>query len=742
MMNLRLGVNQSVFFLLLTVTSNCILAQSDMRSSIVRTEDRPKINGVLDDEVWAQATVVTEFHQIEPVEYGEPSERTEVRLLYDKDAIYIGARMYDSDPGSISAQALRNGSSLRAEDRLKVLLDPYNDKRSGYEFEANAHGVRGGGLYKGERVDRNWDGIWEAASRITDFGWVTEYRIPFKTLSFDGEGDWGFNLTRKIPRKNETISWSSRNREFSPAYSGTLSGLENLSQGIGLDIVPSISVVGHRDYALDKDDNDVEPSLDVYYKLTPSINGSVTFNTDFSATEVDNRQVDLSRFSLFFPEKRDFFLRESDIFEFGGIGGLNMSQTVSRPDRENARPYFSRRIGLNAAGAPVSLEMGAKVTGRYGRYNFGLMSLRQEEDVTADGVVDASTLTVARVSANILDESNIGFIGTMGDPNTNVDNTLLGFDFRYRNTRLPQGRSVVADAWYQKTDTDGLNGDDAAFGVSLDMPNQTGLRGLISAREVQQNFNPALGFVSRANVRQYTGQIGYKYRLNGALLRSVFAGVDGQRVDVIGGDLQSENVLLRLLELETNAEDEFQLRINRKKENLVEDFEVSAGVIIPANEYSFVDTELLFKSAGQRKADVELRYLFGDFFNGDITTSSVTINWRPTYRYELGASYTIDDVDLPNGKFKNKLATAKANVAFSNRWSWVNLVQYDNVSDSIGINSRLQWTPKAGQNLFFVINHNYLERDDAVATGMTTNTRSYHSDSTDVTLKFNYTFRF
>lgn len=732
-----------LFLLTLSIVASGFLqAQSEKNTTIVRVEVAPTIDGVLDDEVWERAAVVVDFHQVDPVEYGEPSERTEVRLLYDRDALYIGAHMYDSEPELISAQVLRNGASLRAEDRLRVLLDPYNDKRSGYEFEANARGVRDEGLYKGDLVDRNWEGIWEVESRFTDFGWVTEIRIPFKTLSFDGEGDWGLNLTRMIMRKNEVISWSSRNRQMTPAYSGTLSGLQDLSQGIGLDVVPSLSVPGRRDYELGEDDSDIEPSLDVYYKLTQSINGSLTFNTDFSATEVDNRQVDLSRFDLFFPEKRDFFLRESDIFEFGGIGGQDRRQTVPRPDQENGRPYFSRRIGLNAEGQPVGLEVGAKITGRYGPVNFGIQSIRQEEDVTTDGVIDATTLTVARASANILSESNVGFIATMGDPNTNLDNSLWGLDFRYRNTRLAQGRSLVADLWYQKTDTENLSGDDAAFGISLEMPNHTGLQGLISASEIQADFNPALGFVSRSNVRQYISQLGYTYRRNGELIRTVFAGVDGQKVDVIGGDLQSQSILFRLLEVETVAEDEFQLRINSQKENLVRDFEISDGIVIPEGDYSFADTRISFQSARQRKVDFGLSYLFGDFFDGDIATSSATINWRPTYRYELGVSYTVSDVNLPGGSFRNKLATANANVAFSNKWSWVNLVQYDNISESIGINSRLQWTPKVGQNVFFVINHNYVERYDGPATGMNPNSRSYHSDTTDITLKADYTFRF
>ncbi|MBX2849460.1 MAG: carbohydrate binding family 9 domain-containing protein [Acidiferrobacterales bacterium] len=742
-----LNTDTRVIFLLAIsgLCSASILAQSENFtppvSSIVKVEDAPTIDGVLSDGEWDQAITIEEFHQVDPIEYGVPSERTEVYIMYDEDALYVAAKMFDSEPDKITARVLRQGESLRSEDRLKLTIDPYNDKRSGYEFESNANGVRGGGIYVNGDVDRNWEGIWEAKARITNFGWVAEYRIPFKTLSFDGEGDWGFNVTRRISRKNEAISWSSGNRQHSPAYSGTLRGLSGLSQGIGLDIVPSFSATQNRDYDLDQKDTNYEPSLDVFYKITPSINGSVTFNTDFSATEVDDRQVDLSRFSLFFPEKRSFFLRESDIFEFGGIGGQNSINASSRGDRENGRPYFSRRIGLGADGSPVDIDAGAKVTGRYGALNFGVMSLRQGEVELANEVIDATTVSVARVSANVLEESNLGFIVTDGDPRTNLNNTVFGLDFRYRNTRLAQGRSIIGDIWYQQSDTQAIESDNAAFGFSLDSPNATGVRGGFNAREIQENFNPALGFVSRSNVRQYAGQIGYTHRFRNSVVRSVYSSLDVLRVNVLGGGLQSENLLFRLGEFENNSGDELNFQIESIKENLLEDFEISENVNIVADEYSFTQAEVSLETAAQRIADVTLSYRFGDFYDGDIKSAAIELGWRPSKYLLFGASYSQDDVDLSNGSFTTKLVSAEFDVVFSDAISWVNLVQYDNVSETIGFNSRLQWSPKAGQNVYFVINQNYVERlDDPLDPN--SNRLSFQSQTSDITLKIDYTFRF
>ena len=381
-------------------------------TGITRTDEGPVIDGVLTESEWAGAVVVDDLHQMTPIEYAEPSERTVFLLQYDDDALYIGLRAYERDPSVIRAQVLRQGASLRPDDRIRIVLDPFHDKRNGFIFVLNPNGVRLEGIYKGPNVDLEWSGIWQAAAAVDAEGWVAEVRIPFKTLSFNEDTDWGINFSRRIMSSQQDVSWSSRNQQYGPAVAGTLTGIRGVSQGMGLDIVPSLSAISNRVYDPGEKDFDIEPSLDIFYKITSSLNGSLTFNTDFSATEVDDRQVNLTRFNLFFPEKRSFFLRESDIFEFGVIGGEDRDTTVPRAGRENGRPYFSRRIGLSADGDPVNLDAGGKVSGRIGRFNLGAQVIRQ----AAFEDVDATTIAVARATVNVFRESNIGFIATSGDP--------------------------------------------------------------------------------------------------------------------------------------------------------------------------------------------------------------------------------------------------------------------------------------------------------------------------------------
>jgi len=700
-------------------------------TSIARTDSPPVIDGVLDDPAWETAVVIDDFHQVAPEEFAEPSERTEFLLLYSDDAIYIGVRAFDSAPDEIVAQVLRQGEGLRGEDRVRVLLGPFNDNRSGFVFLLNANSVRLEAIYKDGDFEREWTGIWQAQGSVTDDGWVAEIRVPFKTLSFEADKDWAVNFSREIGRKQEHMAWVSRNRNVDPSAVGMLTGLTDLSQGKGLDIVPALSVTSSRDHDEGADDTNTEPSLDIFYKLTPGLNASLTFNTDFSATEVDNRQVNLTRFNLFFPEKRAFFLRESDIFEFGGIGGGGDggNRAVSRADRENGRPYFSRRIGLSNNGQPVDLDAGAKLSGRAGRWNIGAQYIRQSgfEDI------DATDILVARVFANVLEESSVGFIVTDGNPRSNLDNTVIGLDYLYRNSRLRGGRELDASVWYQQSSTTGLDGDNAAWGLSVSAPNNTGWRGGAGYKEIQENFFPALGFVNRTGIRQSLVDVGYIWRNNGPMIRTVSAGIDAQRSNLIEGGLQSQRINVKAVEFENNSTDKLTLSYREDKERLSEPFEISDGVIIPEGTYSYGAPELRLQTGDQRPVKFEFSYLDGDFFDGTIRSVGTKIDWTPFKHFSAQVEYRVDDVDLPQGSFTTELVSTRLDVIFSNTWSWVNLIQYDNVTETIGLNSRLHWVPEAGRNIYLVLNHNWAER-------LADN--NFHSTTSELTLKADYTFRF
>ncbi len=695
---------------------------------IVRTDLVPDIDGALDDEIWKSATVINDMHQFQPVDHGEPSESSVFYLAYSERFLYIGARLYDSDPAAISARQLVQGQTMRFDDAFEFLLDTFNNGRTGYSFQVNPNGIRVEGVYDDpSRLNRDWTGIWQVESRIDEEGWTSEVAIPFNTLNFDPTAEaWGFTIARTIARKNEELAWSSFNRNINPTTTGLLTGIRDIRQGVGLDIIPSLALAGARDEVAGVSDNRTDPSLNVFYKITPNLTGALTINTDFSATEVDNRQVNLSRFSLFFPEKRDFFLQDVDIFNFGGRG----SGTNNR--NNNGIPFYSRRIGLGSNGQPVDIDAGLKVTGRIGNLNMGALAVQQGEN----GTLDAQNLFVGRVAANVLGESSIGAIFTDGNPASEISNSLAGVDFRYQNTRFSDTHTLSIDNYYQQTSTDGLNGDSKSFGTNTQWRTQgNGLGGSLGYNYVGEDFNPALGFANQRGVDSYyLGGTWRRFFRNNPRFR--FWTIRGRyeytrRLD--NREMQSGFFFLRPFTIETHRGDSFSFGPTRNREGLQRDFEISPGIVIPKGKYTFDSYSIELQASNQRVFAPSLTLTKGDFYTGTTNEANVGLEWRPDEHFYLRWSYNYQDIQLPQGDFKVKLVSANANYAFNSKWSWVNLIQYDNASSSAGINSRLRWNPQAGEDLFIVLNYNF--DSEGVFSKLS-------AEKSEIALKYTRTFRF
>ena len=719
---------------------------------IQRAAERPVIDGDLSEEIWVRAPVVADLHQVTPVEFDTPSERTEVYVLYDRDALYIGARLYDAEPELINARILRQGQNINTDDRFFVHIDPFNNRRSGYLFGVNPNGVRYDGVFEGVTQRQfDWDGIWQAAARVTAEGWTLEIEIPFKTLSFDpSTSTWRMNFARNIERKNEGMAWNSRNRNTDLSTMGDVTGISQIQQGRGLDVVPSVSFHDRRAIGPIPGESEGEPSVDVFYKITPQLNASLTVNTDFSATEVDDRQVNLSRFSLFFPERRDFFLQDVDIFLFGRL-------------QQDGRPFFSRRIGINSAGQPVPLDVGGKVSGRIGRFDVGTLAVKQEsyrDPSNPTEVIDSTTALVGRVAANVLAESSVGMIVTSGDPTSNRDNTVAGADFRYLNSQLLRGKSLEGDAWFQQSDTPGLDGSDTAFGVNLSMPSNTGWRAEAGYTQIEDNFYPGLGFVRRTGVDEVSLSTGHTWRPRGTPLRTIFSGLNVTRIEYLDDvfvdgdklDVQTQNINLQALNLEFNSQDSVSVGFSNNKEGLEAPFMVSRGVVIPAGSYSFDTLNLSVRSGDQRAIGGGFFVNDGEFYDGERFGVTTFFGWRPSPHFRTNLNYQYNEISfpgkgddlLPSGlprcttldcAFVTRVVRLSLETIFSSRWSWVNLLQYDNISRTIGVNSRLHWIPQAGREAFLVLNHNL--RDNPLAPE-----NDFHTSFNEVTLKYSYTFRF
>ncbi|MGD8341548.1 MAG: sugar-binding protein [Gammaproteobacteria bacterium] len=721
----------------------------DKTIEILRVDTAPVIDGVIDEAVWSLAEPVSDLHQVNPVEFEAPSERTEIRLLYDDEALYVSARLWDSRPDQITAQVLRQGEGLSNEDRFAIILDPHLDRRSGYRFQVNPNSVRWDALYADTSdTQSDWEGIWRAEATIDDQGWIAEIAIPFKTLSFDPDGEaWGVNFERTIQRNDETLAWVSRNRQLNPGIAGTVVGFHELQQGRGLDIVPSFSAQGRRSFdATAATNSDVEPSLDIFYKLTPSLNGALTFNTDFSATEIDDRQVNLTRFSLFFPEKRDFFLQDADIFQFGRIGGGGGNRNFrggggfGGGGGQNGMPFFSRRLGLSPTGQPVDIDAGARVSGRVGPWNVGVLTVRQGEFMSGTERVDAQDILIGRISANVLGESNVGMIFTDGDPWSNDSSSTYGTDFNYRNTRLPGNKVIEANAWVQETDQEGVTDETGAYGFGISSPNTTGWNGGVSGRQIEENFDPAVGFVNETGIRSLSSDLGYRWRFGGdRMIRTIQVGTNTSRTELLAtGLLDRQDSRLRV-SVQTRNQDAIFVNYSTNKENVPFDFPIyrpsdgSGNVVIPQGSYSWDSLSIGMRSGEQRKVSAFFSFTAGDYYDGESKNINSNISWRPSRKLSISGGYGFRDVDLPGGSFQVRQSDLTVSYAFNATLSWVNLVQYDNFSEVIGFNSRLHWIPEAGREGFIVFNHNVSdpEKND-----------SFHSINADLSVKFSYTFRF
>ncbi|MCA9511489.1 MAG: carbohydrate binding family 9 domain-containing protein [Myxococcota bacterium] len=726
---------------------------------MVWTETPPTLDGRLDEEVWKTAAVIDDFHTAEPRAGGRPSQRTVIRILSDRDAMYVGIECYDDEPdGIVVNHMLRDDVDTYYDDRLNIVIDPFLDRRNGYLFQVNPVGTRRDGLIEGPNFEPNWDGIWAAKARVGRDGWFAEVRIPYKTLSFDPAAKtWGLNFSRGIRRRNEDIRWADpvpHRIVTNTARAGFLDGMGRQVQGVGLDVVPAATTRRVDDRLRDKHYFLFDPSLDAFYRITPGLTGSLTVNTDFGETEVDERQINLDRFQLFFPEKRDFFLQDALIFDFGAL-------SANVEDIEpNGRPFFSRKIGLDADGNPVAIRAAAKVTGRVGRFNVGLLDAQVEghtlkrEDALgrfvervpgrpdADQHVGTTNLLVGRATMNVLRESRVGFIVTNGDPRTNRSNSLAGVDFDFRDSDfLGTGQVVQGNVWAQNSFTEGGHGTEAAYGGELQLPNDHHFV-FLNFRDIAKDFYPALGFVSRADIRRYEGRYRYRTRPPSRLVRTFDNFVWGILVTDRENEVQSLRVDLRPIDIETHTADGLEIAYRRGFERVLVPFPlpVIPQLMIPAGTYHTDEIVVEAESSKHRRLSTYVEARYGGFLSGRRAKVLARVDWRPSRFVRFGLEYDhselwLDVVNAANARSEvrtaARIARVRVNFQFTPDVSWLTFVQYDNASDRVGVNSRLRWIVSDGREIFLVYNQLLLADDGDVT-----------SVRTEPLAKVGWTFRF
>ncbi|HSG49370.1 MAG TPA: DUF5916 domain-containing protein, partial [Longimicrobiales bacterium] len=720
----------------------------DLRAHRLPEGTDVRLDGSLSEAFWEDALPITDFTQQEPVEGGVPSQRTEIRFVYDADALYIGAMLFD-DPEGILAYQKRRDQGLGTDDRFMWILDTFRDGRTGYFFEINANGLMGDGLmgggggggfggfggfsgFGGGGVNKSWDGIWEArVSRLPD-GWSAEIRIPFSTLNFDPAADaWGINFQRTIRRHNEEILWRGwrRNQGISnPVFAGQVTGLTGLSQGIGLEVKP-YATQSWREVS-DESSYPGDVGVDVSYSITSGLRAAVSYNTDFAEVEVDQRRVNLTRFPQRFPEQRDFFLEGSGVYSFA--------------PRSGPTPYFSRRIGLEG-GEAIPIDYGARLGGQAGPFELGFIQV----GTGATGSVPSESFSVARVKRRLFTQSSIGAIYTRRAPGadslgvTADAQHTAGLDLDFKTASLPGGNNLEMEAflvWNSSPDPGASPTfqDLSAWGLRANVPNDV-YQGHVSYREFGNAYDPAVGFVTRNNFRRVEPRVAWSPRPESiAWLRQVEFSLQYRQLNNLDSGLLEERTWdFGLLGLNFESGDNLELRMSRQYEFLGEAFEVNDGVEILPGGYTTWETTLQARTAGRRPVSLRGEVSQGDFWDGDRWRYSVDLTLRPRPGYSVSVDYEHNQVNLPAGEFDTNLVRLNGGWDISPWASLTTNVQYDDVSEVLGLFGLLRWIVTPGNEVFLVFTQNWerLGPEEDILD------RRFSTLSRGASVKVNYTWR-
>ena len=684
----------------------------------VASENAPSLDGVvLGDPVWELAVPATGFRQTQPDEGAPASERTEVRAVFTASTLYVGIVCYDREPGSIAIADSRRDASLDDGDSVQFILDTFLDRQSGYVFGTSPAGQEYDGQVvnagegrlgrssmtssgSGAGFNGNWDGVWDVRTAVSDIGWSAEFAIPFRTLSYparDVQG-WGMNVQRNIRRRNEIVYWAPLPRQYNLlrlSMAGQVTGIRPPAAGRDLKIVPYVTGELARSDERRRTNRLGDAGIDLKYKVTPALTLDLTYNTDFAQVEVDEQQINLDRFNLFFPEKRPFFLENAGVFSVSSVrqvAGANPAQTEL---------FFSRRIGIGPGGREIPILAGARLSGKVSDgVSVGLLNMQTEE---VAGVVPANNFTVARAYRDLPNSSQIGGIFV----NRQATGALAG-SRDYNRTygvdgRVGLGQNSQIAGFAAATDTPGREGRDHAYNLAWDH-NSERWRFTLGYVEVGDDFNPEVGFLRRAGFRNIDSGFSFIARPSGIpWLHQVRPHATFNRFWNFSG-FRETSFLHFDNDLEFADSSLVKTAWNVTGEGVTEAFEISKGVIVPAGVYDHNETQLSYESNRGAPVSVGLRVRAGGFFGGQRLSVGPTLRVRTGDRFNAALQWSRNDVDLPGGQFIANLTSARVAVNFSPRRFFMALVQYNDAADLWSANLRLGFLGQANTGLFIVYN--------------------------------------
>ena len=674
-----------------------------------RTGQPPTIDGVLDEPFWHEIEPVTDFRQRVPVDGAPSSERTELRVAFDDNNLYFAVILHDSDPSAIRRSILHREGRIDQDDNIRIGLDTYHDRRNAYIFEINPFGTQGDALISDESMTLSnwwWEGVYESEARITDEGWVVEVAIPFTTIRFDDADalEMGILMERTIRRKNEMVYFPHIGQEFSRALSqvsqyATLTGLEGLRRGRYMEVKPFAitgrSATGQQGELGGGTETLNDLGLDFKYSITSNLTLDATLNPDFAQVEADNVQINLTRFGLFFPEKREFFLERAGLFDFG--------------DSRETQVFFSRRIGITN-----DIAGGTRLTGQAGPISVGALSLFTDDARDGDGRVIAGGLnSVLRLRADPFPRTTVGGIFTSLDTDDGASRVVGGdMQFRFGGSTVRGWMARSSESGSTSSGSGGASTGGATAGTfEVDLRND-----LLSAggsfAQVPVGFNPALGFVRRRDIRTRSGSVAVFPRFEQSdWARQLITVVSGDYISGMDGEKQSTFLLSHNM-LTFDSGDRMMLNITRRGEVLHQPVRIQGRELVPG-DYVFSGAQVRFNTNDSREFSARGGFSRGGFWGGTGTEVAIGGMWKTGPYLTLSGDYTRNDISLPveDGDFTTSLYSLTVLAAVSRSLFANALVQYDDVSNQIQANIRINWIHTPGSDLFLVFDTGYLTGD-------------------------------
>lgn len=673
-------------------------AQKSLPDTILAISLNEKItlDGKLEESIWQNSNKISNFTQTEP-DLGKPAtEKTQVAIVYSSSFLYIGIWCYQSTGTKISAKSLQRDFDYDSEDNFRIAISPFNDGQRGYEFVVNPNGARNDMLVSAwDDANSDWNGVWDAAATITNEGWFAEIEIPYNTLKFKNSEKqiWAINFERNIKNRNETDRWQGWSRDFNIenfSVAGTLSGLRNISYTQKFEFKPYI--LGGWELKDDKISYSTNGKIggDLNYNITPTLKLNLTANTDFAQVESDLIQVNLSRFNLYYPEKREFFLEGASNFDFY-IGNNN-------------NVFYSRRIGIENFQS-VNIMGGARLFGKVGKSNIGFLSLQ----TAATDTIPTINNSLFRYKYDLGEQSYIGGIVT-SKINNRHQNIVAGLDGTYTTAHFLKNKNLVIGALITVSSDEGkIKNNSFSYRIYSDYPNDL-IDHYISVSSVQQNFNPELGFLSRDNYNAFNWHLYISPRwFNKYKVRKVIfcPGDISLFWTQSTGQLESFSNTSIPFGLQFQSGDEFYFNLSQSYDRIDEPFDLTNNISVETGKYNMHTNGIQVNTFRGRKLFAELLYNGGTIYNGKINTFSATLGININKHLNFNEQYKLNILNKNSIKDQIQLFISTLSYAFTTKIDISILAQYNSEDDQLLANIRVHWIPKIGTDFYFVVNNGY-----------------------------------